>query len=148
MKVMRQAVRVRINLSVQSPKVFSFPRAALIVMHKSKGERNYKHSNLIVGWISEVHPPSSAIGGCTSLIHPTSYINKWYFSHFRIPKRNTSFRHTLPLGARGDCRNPGSRDGLGLPSLALDTRIHAGMTVICVFVYNDERSAWERDMEA
>jgi hypothetical protein len=27
-----------------------------------------------------------------------------------------------------DCRNPGSMDGLGLPSMALDTRFPAGMT--------------------
>jgi hypothetical protein len=57
-----------------------------VLYNSVKGERNYKHTHLIVGWISEAHPPSSAIGGCASLIHPTSYINKWYFSNFLIPK--------------------------------------------------------------
>jgi hypothetical protein len=38
------------------------------------------------------------------------------------------------------CRNPGYRDVLSLPSLALDTRFPAGMTLL---VYNDERSTWE-----
>ena len=32
--------------------------------------------------------------------------------------------HVIPA----DCRNPGSMDGLGLPSMALGTRFPAGMT--------------------
>jgi hypothetical protein len=36
--------------------------------------------------------------------------------------------------------NPGYRDVSGLPSLALDTRFPAGMTI---FVYKGMRSAWE-----
>src|SRR3990172_728565 len=32
---------------------------------------NISLNSIIQGWISAAHPPSSAIGGCAALIHPT-----------------------------------------------------------------------------
>jgi len=43
-----------------------------------------------------------------------------------------------------DCRNPGYKDVLGLPSLALDTRFPAGMTA---FVYNGMASMGTQNWE-
>ena len=43
-----------------------------------------------------------------------------------------------------DCRNLGYMDVYRLPSMALDTGFPVGMTVYLTFVYNKERSAWER----
>ena len=47
----------------------------------------------------------------------------------------TSFQHRhsgMDAGAEDREANPGSMNGLSLPSMALDTRFPAGMTSLCI----------------
>ena len=62
------------------------------------------------------------------------------WSHFiSFPRRCAHlYTQVYKLHVIPDCRNPGSMDGLGLPSKALDTRFPAGMASYLEIVYNDE----------